>query len=156
MNADLDPVRTHTAAAVLRRIDDTTLSNLTRHGGGAPADIAQRLDALDREWDIDRAIEIEAAITGLFGLALGALVRGGFLVVPAVAAASVLAFATTRRYPLLPVFRRLGVRSAREIARERYALKALRGDFVGLGEDRSARTEQHAAADLHPAPPREP
>jgi hypothetical protein len=33
----------------------------------------------------------------------------------------------------MPVFRRLGVRTAREIARERYALKALRGDFAALG-----------------------
>ena len=29
----------------------------------------------------------------------------------------------------MPVFRRLGVRTAGEIDRERYALKALRGDF---------------------------
>jgi hypothetical protein len=32
-------------------------------------------------------------------------------------------------YPLMPLFRRLGIRTAREIERERYALKALRGDF---------------------------
>jgi hypothetical protein len=32
-------------------------------------------------------------------------------------------------YPLLPLFRRMGIRSQDEIDRERYALKALRGDF---------------------------
>ena len=31
--------------------------------------------------------------------------------------------------PPVPVFRRLGVRTTAEIDRERYALKALRGDF---------------------------
>jgi len=31
--------------------------------------------------------------------------------------------------PPIPVFRRMGVRTRREINRERYALKALRGDF---------------------------
>jgi hypothetical protein len=31
--------------------------------------------------------------------------------------------------PPLPVFRRAGVRTQREIERERYALKAMRGDF---------------------------
>ena len=31
--------------------------------------------------------------------------------------------------PLHPVFRRLGIRTQREIELERYALKALRGDF---------------------------
>jgi hypothetical protein len=32
----------------------------------------------------------------------------------------------------MPVFRRLGVRTATEIEEERYALKALRGDFRGV------------------------
>ena len=149
MNADLDPVRTRTAAAVLRRIDGTTLSNLAQHAEAAPADIAARLQALDREWDIDRTVEIEAAATGLLGLALGTFVRGGLLAVPAFVAASVFAFATTRRYPLLPLFRRLGIRSAREIAQERYALKALRGDFADLdGEEAGAPEPRRASSTL--------
>jgi hypothetical protein len=51
-------------------------------------------------------------------------------------------------YPLLPAFRRMGVRTSREIARERYALKALRGDFAGMaGADATAaaRTATPAA-----------
>jgi hypothetical protein len=134
MTADPDPVRRRTAAAVLRRIDDATLVDLARRADAPPADIARRLHALDREWDVDRAIELEAAATGLLGLALAAFVHPRLRLVPALAAAAVLAFATTRRHPLLPLLRRLGVRSAREIARERYALKALRGDFAGLDE----------------------
>jgi hypothetical protein len=43
--------------------------------------------------------------------------------------AAVFLHATAGGYPLLPLFRRLGLRTSREIARERYALKALRGDF---------------------------
>lgn len=151
MNTDLDPVRTHTAAAVLRRIDDCTLSNLARHGAAGPGDIAQRLQALDREWDVDRTVELEAATTGLLGLALGTFLHRGLLAVPAVVAASVLAFATVRRYPLLPALRRLGARSAREIARERYALKALRGDFAGLDhDDAAARQVDRASAATRP------
>jgi hypothetical protein len=41
------------------------------------------------------------------------------------------------RYPVLPVLRRMGLRTSREIARERYALKALRGDFRDMGSGRS-------------------
>ena len=66
---------------------------------------------------------------GLAGLALGAFVRPAFRAMPAVVAGAVLAHATTGVYPLLPIFRRVGLRTSREIARERYALKALRGDF---------------------------
>jgi hypothetical protein len=32
-------------------------------------------------------------------------------------------------YPMLPLFRRLGLRTDNEIAKERFAIKALRGDF---------------------------
>ena len=35
--------------------------------------------------------------------------------------------------PPLPLLRRLGVRTQAEIERERYALKAIRGDFAGVG-----------------------
>lgn len=132
MSIDNDPVRRHTAAAVLRRIDDTTIASLERHAGAAPNGIGLRLAALEREWDVDRTIELEAAATGLVGIALTAFGRDRLVALPMFVGAMLLTYATTRRYPLLPVLRRLGVRSAREIAREHYALKALRGDFAGL------------------------
>lgn len=125
-----DRVRARTAREVLRRIDDDTVERLTRYAQAPDADVASRLHQLDREWDTDRAVELEAAASGLLGLALGVLVRPGLLLMPAVVATSLLAHALTGRYPLMPLFRRRGVRTAREIARERYALKALRGDFA--------------------------
>jgi hypothetical protein len=80
-------------------------------------------------------IESEAAVTGLAGLALSALVDRRFIAVPAVVGAAVFLHALSGWYPLLPVMRRLGIRSAREIERERYALKALRGDFAGMEQE---------------------
>jgi hypothetical protein len=124
-----DRVRAHTPAAVLRRIDDDTAARLQQHADDSPAAITDRLRALDREWDTDRTIEVEAAVTGLAGLALGLLVHPAFRLIPLVVGTALVAYGTTGTYPLLPVLRRLGVRSPREIARERYALKALRGDF---------------------------
>jgi hypothetical protein len=59
-------------------------------------------------------------------------VRPAFLAIPAAVGAAVLAHAVSGWYPLMPLFRRLGIRTAREIERERYALKALRGDFRGM------------------------
>jgi hypothetical protein len=49
--------------------------------------------------------------------------------------------------PPVPVMRRLGVRTAREIERERYALKALRGDFDQL-PDTAAPIEKRVRAAL--------
>jgi hypothetical protein len=132
MNDLADRVRRHTAAEVLRRIDDDTVERLAV-AAATPAATERRLDELDREWDTDRAVEAEAAAMGLLGLALGAFGRKSLLAVPAFVAGAVLVQAVTGRYPWMPLFRRLGLRSAREIARERYALKALRGDFAGMG-----------------------
>ncbi len=128
MDATSDRARRHTAQSVLRRIDDDTLDHLMEVEA-RPESASQRLEQLDAEWDLDRSIEAEAAAVGLAGLALGAFVRPGFLALPAAVGAAVLLFATRGIYPLLPVFRRLGIRTAREIERERYAVKALRGDF---------------------------
>ena len=137
-----DRARRHTARSVLRRIDDDTLDHLLAVES-KPASANGRLEALDREWDIDRTIEVEAAAMGLIGLALGTLVRPAFLAMPATVGAAVFLFGTRGLYPLLPIFRRLGIRTAREIERERYAIKALRGDFDAMAQ---AGTEQAGQA----------
>jgi len=130
MNPESDRVRARTAREILRRIDDETAESQARLEHAGPDDIARRLAELDAEWDTDRAVETEAATMGLLGLALATWLDSRFLALPAVVAASVLVHARTGHYPWMPVFRRLGVRTSKEIARERYALKALRGDFA--------------------------
>lgn len=134
MERSPDRARRHTARSVLRRIDDDTLDHLMEVGQ-KPETASRRLEALDREWDIDRTIEAEAATMGLIGLALGAFVRPAFLAMPATVGAAIFLFGTRGIYPLLPIFRRLGIRTAREIERERYAVKALRGDFDSLPQE---------------------
>jgi hypothetical protein len=138
MHPEPDRVRRRTAADVLRRIDQVTTEHLAAAATEAPDRVQARLERLDREWDIDRSIELEAATMGLFGLALGTVVSPRLRALPGIVAAALCLYATTGRYPLLPVFRRLGVRTALEIERERYALKALRGDFDGLRGERPA------------------
>lgn len=142
MTMETDRVRRHTARAVLARIDDTTVARLRKYAKASPEASARRLTQLDREWDVDRVIETEAAATGLLGLALGAFVRPQLLALPSIVACAVLLYSLTGRYPLLPLIRRLGFRTAREIQRERYAVKALRGDFAGL----DSPIEAHVAA----------
>lgn len=134
MERSADRARRHTARSVLRRIDEDTLDHLMEVAQ-KPETASRRLEALDREWDIDRTIEAEAATMGLIGLALGAFVRPAFLAMPATVGAAVFLFGTRGIYPLLPIFRRLGIRTAREIERERYAVKALRGDFDSMTQE---------------------
>ncbi len=66
--------------------------------------------------------------------------------VPAIVAGFLLQHAVQGWCPPVPIFRRMGIRTAREIDSERYALKIIRGDFeslptrqVALGEAEIAR-----------------
>jgi hypothetical protein len=94
--------------------------------------ISPRLDQLNREWDIERAIEANAASLALAGLALGVLHDRRWLALPALVAGFLLQHALQGWCPPVPVLRSLGFRTADEIGEERTALKAIRGDFNGL------------------------
>jgi hypothetical protein len=103
------------------------------------AGITRRLQELDDEWDIERVLEANAASVALIGLTLGAVVDRRFFAVPGIVATFLLQHALQGWCPPVPLFRRLGVRTQSEIERERYALKAIRGDFNGIVPTSSGR-----------------
>lgn len=98
---------------------------------GRPA-MSRRLAELDEEWDIERTLEANAATVALIGLTLGATVDRRWFALPTAVAGFLLQHAIQGWCPPLPMFRRLGFRTQSEIEQERYALKALRGDFEGI------------------------
>ena len=95
-------------------------------------EIEDRLDELDREWDIERAIEANASALALSGLVLGLSGDRKWLGLPVLVTGFLLQHAVQGWCPPVPILRRLGFRTADEIYQERYALKALRGDFDGV------------------------
>jgi hypothetical protein len=97
-----------------------------------PAAIGQRLQELDAEWDIERVLETNASTLALIGLGLGTFVNRKFYLLPALVTGFLLQHALQGWCPPVPLFRRLRVRTQSEIELERYALKALRGDFGDL------------------------
>lgn len=121
----------HTAAHVNRQIQERIEDNLA-YFAEHPDEIDGRLEELDREWDIERTLEANAASFSLLGLTLGLTLDRRWLALPVGVAAFLLQHAVQGWCPPVPVFRRLGIRTAGEIDQERYALKALRGDFDDL------------------------
>jgi hypothetical protein len=107
-----------------------------------PDEINERLQELDREWDIERTLEANAASLSLAGLLLGATVNRKFFLFPAVVSGFLLQHALQGWCPPLPLFRSFGVRTQSEIELERYALKALRGDFYDVPEPSPDNEEQ--------------
>ncbi|MCE5278114.1 MAG: YgaP-like transmembrane domain [Planctomycetaceae bacterium] len=90
--------------------------------------IDRRLSQIDREWDIERTLEANAAVVLLLGVLLS-LRRRWLAVLPLAVGGFLLQHAVQGWCPPVELFRRAGVRTMKEIDAERYALKALRGDF---------------------------
>jgi hypothetical protein len=119
-------VTSNTSPAINRRIRQEMLSRVADLATQGPDAIDRRLEALDREWDVERCLETGAASLTLIGTALGATVNRKWFALPAGVAAFLLQHAVQGWCPPLPVFRRMGVRTADEINDERVALKAVR------------------------------
>jgi hypothetical protein len=96
-----------------------------RYHAAWPAEIPARLAELDREWDIERAIEANAAAVALAGLTLTALVDRRFIALPAMVAGFLMQHAIQGWCPPVPILRRLGFRTQSEICEERCGLKML-------------------------------
>jgi Flp pilus assembly protein TadB len=112
-----------------------------------PEEIDRRLDELDGEWNIERLLQMNAGVLSLMGLTFG-VVRSRWYLLPAAAAAFLVQHAVQGWCPPVSLFRRLGIRTNREINHERYALKALRGDFDNVCmEDLSPEERARRAID---------
>ena len=97
-----------------------------------PEEIDRRLWELDREWDVERVTEAEFGLSALVGIGLGLFWRK-WTFVGALAAGLLAYHAVQGRSPVGLAYRRMGFRTMNEIDQERFALKALRGDFGDLG-----------------------
>ena len=140
-----DRVRANTAAEVNRRVDDQIERNIRHYSGQTKEEIYRRIQDLDQEWDIERVLETMASSFSLTGIVLGAAVDRKWFLVPTIVLSFLLVHAIQGWCPPLPILRSLGIRTREEIDRERYALKALAGDFAGISKDPS-RAEQTLAA----------
>ena len=125
-------VTQNTDEQVNERIRQQAEENIARCASAGREAIDRRLAELDQEWDIERTLEANAATLALVGLTLGATVNRKWFLFPGVIASFLLQHAIQGWCPPVPVFRRMGIRTAAEIDYERYALKFLRGDFDHL------------------------
>ncbi len=128
-DGETDRVRAHTGEEVLEKIDTRTREEVRDAAKMSDVDIERRITELEREWDVERMLEANAAALGLAGIALGALHNRRWLIIPALVFPFLLQHAVQGWCPPLAVFRRMGVRTRREIELEKNALKALRGDY---------------------------
>jgi hypothetical protein len=131
-------VEKHTSRRSRARIEKKTRVNVQARAQGNRSSIRERLRDLDREWDIERVIEANSSSLALGGTLLGLFVNRWFFVLPLAVTTFLLQHAIQGWCPPVPLLRRLGYRTPREIHEERTALKAIRGDFRGVKRGRRA------------------
>lgn len=107
-------------------------------GEGNGTLITKRLEALNAEWDVERTLQTNFATLSLVGLSLATQVDKKWFFLALGVPAFMVQHALQGWCPPLPVLRKLGIRSAREISDERFALKAIRGDFDEAAQTRTA------------------
>ncbi|MBL8951438.1 MAG: DUF2892 domain-containing protein [Myxococcaceae bacterium] len=84
--------------------------------------IIARIDALDREWDVDRALMTNFAVSGSLTLLLGQLKDRRWLYLFGAQQLFLLLHSVVGWCPPAALFRRLGFRTAKEISAERQHL----------------------------------
>jgi hypothetical protein len=142
-------VERNTALDINRRIERETVERIERCAADEPDALGSHLRALEREWDVERVLELNASVLALTGVALGALVDKRWLWLSAAVTGFLAQHAVQGWCPPVPILRRLGVRTQREIDVERQAIKVLRGDYRDFCEPEEARANPvavHAAA----------
>ena len=120
------------------RILETTRENVERYCGSDSETISKRLEELDREWDVERMVEVGASSHVILGLVLGAMVDRRWFAWSFFVAGFLMVHALFGWFPALPILRRIGFRTEAEIEEERDALRILRGDFKPTDNPRNA------------------
>lgn len=127
-----------------------TWENIRYYGSLGKGALTNRIAGLDQEWDAEKFVNVSLTGLGVFGLVTGlAGSRLGRLLLW-IATPLLLMHALGKWSPSQSTLRSVGFRSRREIDEEKYALKALRGDFKGLesstegGEDDISKLSSRA------------
>lgn len=128
-SSDMSPpsahrVRRATSAEQNHEIDKITDENIRRYTRMETGPVLKHIEDLDREWDVERVLEVNASTLMLTGMVLGLTVNRKWLVLPVVVSAFLLQHGVQGWCPPLPLLRRLGFRTRSEIDMEKYVLKA--------------------------------
>jgi hypothetical protein len=140
-----DRVRANTADEINQQIDREITDRLVYYSTKSKDEIGGRIKELEREWDMERLLETNASALAFAGLFLGVTRSKKWLLLPSIVLPFLFQHAVQGWCPPVPLFRRWGVRSREEIDREKYALKALRGDFENVSSN-PRNAEQAAKA----------
>jgi hypothetical protein len=128
-----DRIRNNTPFGMNEKIDRKTEDNIYRYSRSSTPEIQERLYKLDKEWDVERSLQLTSAISILAGVLLSAKVSKKWLWLSGLSAAFLAQHTIQGWCPTLPLLRYFGIRTKEEINREKTALGEEIDDLM-LGE----------------------
>jgi hypothetical protein len=117
-----DRTRNSTPDRINRAIDQRTKKNVAHYTEQGERVVRDRIKALDKEWDVDRAVVLWASGVLSTGLVLAKRVNSKWLLLPAVVSMFLAYHAIRGWCPPVSLFRRLKFRTRKEIDAEKFAL----------------------------------
>jgi hypothetical protein len=128
--------------------ENRTLDNIRFYGSLGRQGIDERIRALEDEWDVERAVTVGLSGAGVAGLVIGLLGSRVWRLLAWVSLPLLFLFGQHKWKPSEGILKAMGLRSRKEIQDEKYALKALRGDFRDVDpepEDAGAQKDRNSA-----------
>ena len=126
---EADRVRANTKPDVQQKIDLETDAMIQYYRTQRRKAVLERIAELEREWDIERVLETNASALALAGVVLSMFSGRKWLLLSGSVLGFLLQHAVQGWCPPIPGLRKLGVRTQNEIDREKFALKAMVGEF---------------------------
>jgi len=138
-----------TSPTVNHRIRQKADEEVARFEGMMDSEIGAKIGDLDHEWDIERLVQAQTALAAMISLTVGLRINRRALFGTTAIYSAFLLHSLQGWSPQIPIFRRLGIRTQREIDREKYALKAIRGDFDSLEHYKDEEPNMRVSAVLY-------
>lgn len=125
LNPGKDIVRKVTSDRINEQIMEEIEENVSFYSTQDPECIHQRIEELDKEWDVERTLELNASLFALGGIVLASVFNKKWLIFSGIVTSFLAQHAIQGWCPPLPLFRRMGIRTQKEIQTERHALLEL-------------------------------
>jgi hypothetical protein len=133
---ELQNTQKSNATAARNEQIERDILNRIRYYSHNKKEIPARLAELEDEWDIERSLELNGALIALAGTVLATKFSKKWLILPALVTGFLTQHAAQGWCPPIPLLRSLGIRTRQEIDSEKYALKALLGEFKATNKTR--------------------
>jgi hypothetical protein len=134
MMKELDRVRCSSSDQDNLQIEKSIQDTLNTYRGKSQQEITQRIIKIEKEWSIERWLELNASTLAFIGVILGVFIHLYWLFLPTIVLPFLALHAIQGWCPPLPIMRKLKIRTRREIDWEKFSLKFIRGDFQDIAD----------------------